>query len=508
MLMAHPSVVHIAEPEMAFSEEPSLKKQFTAGMGKRLSGRSPLLPSSSSRASLVSQGSFEGPSPVAMTASPALIPEDSGSHPSHHLHHHHHHKVDRASEILLAKVAEWIQHEKVKKAGRRTRKVLHHRRKSKSPPIENGDAPPPEAGRQRRLSVDSDSSEVSLDRLQRILDDGMSALGLDSLPGFSPRRRSSTHQRKGRGSLQLTRTASSDTDFVDGDVLVPSCDAVLDNSRTMSYSGGRAASDASSISSRREEKEKQAWARFKNEIIRLAHTLRLKGWRRVPLDTGDTIWVERLSGALTNAVYVVSPPAELANAPSDGKRRPRKLLLRIYGPQVEHLIDRENELSVLQRLARKRIGPRLLGTFTNGRFEEFYNATTLTCSNLREPETSKQIAKPMREVHDGIELLEDELDDGPGVWKNWDRWHDAVERIITHLDKVVLSEGRGSGRRASEAWKAKGFICGVEWPKFKAAIDKYRDFLDRYYGDRRSIRERLVFCHNDVSIDVACVCIS
>lgn len=62
-------------------------------------------------------------------------------------------------------------------------------------------------------------------------------------------------------------------------------------------------------------REKETWLRFKNEIVRLAHTLKLKGWRQVPLDRGGDIEVERLSGALTNAVYVVKPPTNLPLAP-------------------------------------------------------------------------------------------------------------------------------------------------------------------------------------------------
>jgi choline kinase len=164
----------------------------------------------------------------------------------------------------------------------------------------------------------------------------------------------------------------------------------------------------------------------------------------VPLDGGESIWVERLSGALTNAVYVVSPPAELAGQSHGEKKTPTKVLLRIYGPQVEHLIDREKELGVLRRLARKRIGPRLLGTFTNGRFEQFFNATTLTAANLREPETSKQIAKRMRELHDGVELLNEERQGGPAVWDNWDRWVDKVEVVMRFLDGQILA-GEGVG---------------------------------------------------------------
>jgi choline kinase len=69
-------------------------------------------------------------------------------------------------------------------------------------------------------------------------------------------------------------------------------------------------------SEKKARKEKEAWDTFKFEILRIAHTLRLKGWRRVPMDLSEHMEVQRLSGALTNAVYVVSPPKYL---PSQGE---------------------------------------------------------------------------------------------------------------------------------------------------------------------------------------------
>jgi choline kinase len=270
----------------------------------------------------------------------------------------------------------------------------------------------------------------------------------------------------------------------------------------MSYVGGKAAAsdDTASISSRREEKERKAWTVFKNDIIRIAHTLRIKGWRRVPLESGDSIDVERLSGALTNAVYVVSPPKNMAFKSEPGKKPPAKLLLRVYGPQVENIINRENELSVLRRLARKKIGPRLLGTFENGRFEQFFNAITLTPAHIREPETSKQIAKRMRELHDGIEVLYEEREAGPNVFKNWDHWLENVERVITFLDEAILSGNPGPVRGPGDVWKTRGFVCGVEWAKFKETYEKYRQRVEEFYGGAQSLKEQLVFAHNDVSL--------
>jgi len=480
-------VVSIAEPEsisplmQAMDGQP--KKQFNAGVAKRLSGR-PAPSTASSRASIVSQKSMEDLPEAALSSSP----NETRAH-----HHHHRHRHEK----LLTQVAEWLQAEKAKRALRKTKK--HHASKTKTPD-ESGDIIA------RSSSRDSDSSALSLEKLQRILEGSMAEFGIDPSaspnllprPSYTPRRRSSTRK--------LIRTASSDTEYQDGDVIVPSCDVVLDNTKTLSYSaGGASASDLNLVATgKRAEKERKAWSNFKGEILRLAHTLRLKGWRRIPLDSGDDIDVERLSGALTNAVYVVSPPKDSPQPSSSSgsgavsKRRPQKLLLRIYGPQVEHLIDRENELGILRRLARKKIGPRLLGTFRNGRFEEFFDSTTLTAADLRVPETSKQIAKRMRELHDGIELLEQERQDGPSVWRNWDKWVERCELVIKYLDDQILSGKAGPVRSKSEAWKARGLICGVEWPVFRGVIEKYRQFLMEHYGGAAEVRKQLVFAHNDV----------
>jgi len=473
--------VQIAEPESSSPhEEGQAIKQFPAGLARRLSGR-PAVPGTPSRSSTMSQLSLDSAGESTAAASSSAPAEELQA-----AQHSHRQKLDKISHKLVVQVAEWLQREKSKKESKKSRKPSARRKPS---PESN------EASRPRADSMESDSSEVSLDRLQRIIDDSMSALGLNSLPHLGPRL-SKKHRKRSNRSLK--GAASSDTEFFDGDIVVPSCDGFLDNSKTLSYSGGKAgADDAASISSRHLEKEKQAWLTFKNEIIRLAHTLRLKGWRRVALDSGETISVERLSGALTNAVYVVSPPPESVLPPQEGKKQPEKVLLRIYGPQVEHLIDRENELSVLRRLARKKIGPRLLGTFLNGRFEQYLNAAPLTSASMREPDTSRQIAKRMRELHDGVELLEEEKEQGPAVFNNWDKWLTQVEKTVSFLDKQVES-GPGTVRGSLDAWKARGYACGVPWPVFKELVQKYRKLLIDHYGGTQKIREKLVFAHNDV----------
>ncbi|KAJ0362683.1 hypothetical protein COL154_006128 [Colletotrichum chrysophilum] len=472
-------VVQIAEPEAETVAAPSAehqahhKRQYAANMAKRLTGRLPSFSESSSRSSPVLE--------------PVQSPEEIAASQQHQHQHRHGQRHLYQSQKLLAQLSDWLEHEKKKKATRKSKTSPRRRSPQSKTKTEAQAEPAPQAApRSRSDSIDSDSSDVSFDRLQKIIDESMASLGISSVPQSGPRlgRRTSGRLKKSISRSMLHRTASSDTDYIDGDVVVPTCDAVLDNSKTLSYNAGKSTDDLS-LGGKVDDKEK-AWAIFKNEIVRLAHTLRIKGWRRVPLDCGNRLSVQRLSGALTNAVYVVSPPTDLDDAAS-GRKPPPKLLLRIYG--LEHLIDRENELSVLRRLARKKIGPRLLGCFTNGRFEQYFNSITLTPKDLREPDTSRQIAKRMRELHDGIDVLEKEKNEGAAVFKNWDTWLGNVEKKILALDEDV--------RRGSSVFSGQGYVCGVEWAQFKALYERYRELVVKAYKGSQGIRERLVFAHND-----------
>ncbi|KAK0829076.1 hypothetical protein LTR73_004710 [Friedmanniomyces endolithicus] len=391
---------------------------------------------------------------------------------------------------LVDQVSAWIKDERVKRTASGT---------------ENGNYFGGDVATETSTATDF-ATLPDLDKLEDIF---KKTLNIDRLHG----RKSSASLRRRPSFKKLHRKASSissDTDYFDGEVLVPSSDAALDNSKTLAYTGG--ASDDSDVSSADEltrtasYRDHDAWGRFKLEIVRLTHTLRLKGWRKVPMDMCHAITVQRLSGALTNSVYVVSPPFDLPpheERAADGSMVPRarkpppKLLLRIYGPQVEHLIDREAELAILQRLARKRIGPRMLGTFANGRFEEYFHATTLTPEDLRNPDTSRQIAKRMRELHEGIELLDRERDDGAFVWRNWDKWVRRVEQVVSWLDAQVLKLEPGDKPTGVESWKRRGLICGLPWKQFLEAVEKYRAWLYAQYGGPDRVKNQLVFAHND-----------
>jgi choline kinase len=475
-----PSTVAPSSPSLLGSHSPRIHRASISG--KKLSGR-PSFNKDASVASLTRQiSTFSLDSADGDRDGPENRTEDPSA--------------------LLSQVVMWLHEEKSKRSAHTSKSAGDGTPSDKERPKTSGE---PRPGSESQHPDDA----LALDNLERILA-GFMVSGSNNVAGLGHRgsvvgRRKSSVTRKSKRGLTA---ASSDTEYQDGDFLVPNVEAVLDNSKLMDNPAAQTDNDITTVKS----KDKDQWIAFKCEVVRLTHTLRLKGWRRVPMEQGADIDVQRLSGALTNAVYVVSPPKNLPEPPATSdsattsaiparkRRPPAKLLLRIYGPQVEHLIDRQGELAILRRLARKRIGPRLLGTFSNGRFEEFFHARTLTPEDLRVPETSKQIAKRMRELHDGVELLEEERDAGPFVWRNWDKWVNRCEQAITWLDKQIIQQQRyGIEPKHMKRWMRRGFVCGVEWPMFRQTVEKYRKQIEKTHGGKSGIREQLVFAHNDVS---------
>lgn len=249
---------------------------------------------------------------------------------------------------------------------------------------------------------------------------------------------------------------------------------------------------------------------FKQDVLKLIHDLKLPKWRAVDPSMSKDIVISRISGALTNAVYSVEPPPylkELIKAAHTANviggvdqvtgiyhnpfkktyhyKVPSKVLLRVYGPQASALIDRDAELAVLGRLSLRKIGPKLLGTFTNGRLEQFLHARPLTKEELRDPEVSVQIAKRMRELHDGIPLTEEERNRGPSAWQNVSSWEKPMRERLAAL----AAREDGAVKR----------ILGVDTiDEFLAAAYKYKAWLYERLGvTDETIKQSLVFAHND-----------
>jgi choline kinase len=123
----------------------------------------------------------------------------------------------------------------------------------------------------------------------------------------------------------------------------------------------------------------------------LRDELSVVGWAELPQDTdASQLSIFKVSGALTNAVFFVTHSA--APLPT--------VLLRIYGPSSGSLISRRAELHILHTLSSSYgIGPSVLGTFANGRVEQYFDSRALMKEELRDPRKSRWIARRMKELH-------------------------------------------------------------------------------------------------------------
>ncbi|KAI8995386.1 kinase-like protein [Trametes punicea] len=169
---------------------------------------------------------------------------------------------------------------------------------------------------------------------------------------------------------------------------------------------------------------------FAELLLKILHTIRAPSWSE-PEITPDSISIQKVSGSLTNAVFFVScPPVAKA----------RTVLLRIYGPSSGSLISRPRELHTLHVLSsRYHIGPRVYGTFENGRVEEYFDSTALTAADMRDPEISSWIGARMAELH-GVDIqaveFEAPIPDGPekgiqlGVEKNVRSWLASAREVL------------------------------------------------------------------------------
>lgn len=129
--------------------------------------------------------------------------------------------------------------------------------------------------------------------------------------------------------------------------------------------------------------------------------LKLEGWSKLPDSVQSSISIHKVGGSLTNAVFFVSCP--FSSPPSDPEVQlhpPPTVLLRVYGPSSGSLISRKHELHLLHTLSvQYGIGPLILGTFHNGRVEEYFESRPLSKDEMRDPRISRWIARRMRELH-------------------------------------------------------------------------------------------------------------
>jgi choline kinase len=213
---------------------------------------------------------------------------------------------------------------------------------------------------------------------------------------------------------------------------------------------------------------------FRERLLEILRKLQIRSWTNPQIAPEDIV-VTKVSGALTNAVFFVSR----SSAPST-----QTLLLRVYGPSSGSLISRPRELHTLHILSsRYKIGPRVYGTFDNGRIEEYFDSVTLTSTDIRDPQISRWIGARMAELHsvdvqavDDNSLSPNDDNSGMGFVANVRLWLGPAEEVL-----------RLSG--ISDATRQE-----LDLPRFRNEWNRYLAWL---FSRPRTFGTRRVFSHND-----------
>ena len=157
------------------------------------------------------------------------------------------------------------------------------------------------------------------------------------------------------------------------------------------------------------------------------------------------------------------------------------ILLRIYGRSTDSLVSRPKELYTLHVLSSQYdIGPRIYGTFDNGRIEEFFESTTLTPSDIRDPIISRWIGARMAELHSvDISLVEmpSEKQRDDTVKRNIAAWLEPARAVL------ALPSISEDARRELDLERFRD-----DWDTYMRWLSKVDDVEN---GSRR------VFAHND-----------
>jgi len=213
---------------------------------------------------------------------------------------------------------------------------------------------------------------------------------------------------------------------------------------------------------------------FASQVLKILRKLNVPAWFSTRISPED-ISIYKVSGALTNAVFFVSSK----NVPSA-----QTLLLRVYGPSSGTLISRTRELHTLHTISsRYNIGPRIYGTFENGRIEEYFDSLALTASSIRDPQISRWIAVRMAELH-SVDIAI--MDDIAGNTHEDTHGFEIISNIklwLSHAEDVLKLPGISDSLRHE-----------FDLPRFKEEWQKY---LAWTLGKHPTFGRRRVFAHND-----------
>eukprot|EP00095_Tigriopus_kingsejongensis_P005916 maker-scaffold392_size185621-snap-gene-0.25 protein:Tk05916 transcript:maker-scaffold392_size185621-snap-gene-0.25-mRNA-1 annotation:"choline kinase alpha isoform x3" len=166
--------------------------------------------------------------------------------------------------------------------------------------------------------------------------------------------------------------------------------------------------------------QKKAW--------QLCHDYLQGAWQMI---NPEEIVLQQISGGLTNLIFHVSLPKGV----KPRHKEPKEVLIRLFGQKYNEN-DSQTSSKVLENvifalLSERKLGPRLLGVFKEGRLEEYIHARSMTMEEVRDPYLSRLIAKKMSKIHKLDMPINKE---SQWLWRTLDKFESQVSSLS--LDNV------------------------------------------------------------------------
>ncbi len=151
------------------------------------------------------------------------------------------------------------------------------------------------------------------------------------------------------------------------------------------------------------------------------------------------------------------------------------------GHRPVHSSPAPRELHTLHILSSKyHLGPKVYGTFENGRLEEFFESTTLSSSDMRDSTISAWIGARMAELHSvDIEVVEETLPESRGEGKglgpqckvNVKSWLPLAQAVLALPNVPEALRNEIDLEKFSKEWKAylKMVVSGRRCQEWQSA---------------------------------------
>ncbi|CAI2350507.1 unnamed protein product [Caenorhabditis sp. 36 PRJEB53466] len=194
-------------------------------------------------------------------------------------------------------------------------------------------------------------------------------------------------------------------------------------------------------------------------------------WRKAKI---EDFRIRAITGGMSNLLFLVELPAHLTPI----QMEPEKALLRVHcQADIDQLLS---ESVVFTLLSERNLGPKMLGVFPGGRFEQFIPSRPLQCLEISKPGLSRLIAPIVARVH----TLDAPIPKEPQTLETARQWLERFKKTP-------------AGERPIELYLTRANVPESDYPSSitVAQLERELNFVEFFLQKSGS---PVVFSHNDL----------